>query len=337
MALFSRTPTLNLALQGGGAHGAFTWGVLDFLLEHTAVRYEGISGTSAGAMNAIAMAHGLMTGGNDGARETLSQFWESVAKSAPFRLSSAPVGNALDLTMNLAMSFTQYFSPYQLNPFDLNPLRTIVERMFDFKRLRQHSPVQLFIAATNANTGQLRLFRNAELSSDALLASACLPMMHHSIEIDGNPYWDGGYSANPAIFPLYRHCHSSDLLLILLAPLQWGETPRSAKDIRTRTMDIAFNAAFLREMRMITEARSIAGQSLLALGKLERNLTRLRFHLIDPDGLMASLPSESRMMADIGFLTSLRDIGRQQAQTWWQHHRKDIGQRGTVDLAKLFT
>ena len=202
---------INLALQGGGAHGAFTWGVLDALLEDGRCEFEGVSGTSAGAMNAIFLAQGLMAGGREGGREharaALSRFWTAVASSSPFDQS----GNAaasMAPAMKLMLQWTEYLSPEQLNPLDLNPLRDIIAEQIDFAALRRASPVKLFIAATHANSGKLRIFRNAELSVDTLLASACLPTIHRSIVIDGEPYWDGGYSANPAV-PAFLRVHRS--------------------------------------------------------------------------------------------------------------------------------
>ncbi|TXT29623.1 MAG: NTE family protein [Rhodocyclaceae bacterium] len=211
----AKTHAINLALQGGGAHGAFTWGVLDALLEDSAFTFDGVSGTSAGAMNALCLAHGLMTGGRDGAREALARFWTGVAASSPFA-KSGDAGGEVNPALKLMLQWTNHLSPEQLNPFDLNPLRDILGEQFDFARLRHDAPVKLFIAATHANSGKLRLFRNHELSVDTLLASACLPTIHRTIVIDGEPYWDGGYSANPAVFPLAYQCTSPDILLILL-------------------------------------------------------------------------------------------------------------------------
>ncbi|WP_369855069.1 patatin-like phospholipase family protein [Candidatus Thalassolituus haligoni] len=329
---------LSLALQGGGAHGAFTWGVLDRLLETKHIHVEGISGTSAGAMNAVALAHGMMVGGRDGAREALNDFWEAVAASAPFKLSGLSTAGDMSVApaLNFMMSFTHYFSPYQLNPLDINPLRAIVEKSFDFERLRRHNPVQLFIAATNANTGHLRIFRNQDMSADALLASACLPMVHHSVEIEGEPYWDGGYSANPAIFPLYYHCNCADILMVLLAPMHHGDTPKTASAIKNRAMDIAFNAGFLREMRILAQARAFARESWRPFGRLEKALNRLRFHLIDPNGEMDQLPSTSRALPDQRVLHQLRDMGRHRAELWLQEHQGAIGKRSSVRLAELF-
>ncbi|MDH2434888.1 patatin-like phospholipase family protein [Pokkaliibacter sp. MBI-7] len=336
--LFQRNPQLNLALQGGGAHGAFTWGVLDYLLEDGYCEFEGISGTSAGAMNAVAMAHGWMEQGREGARQALQDFWQAVASSAPFQLASQNDNDQLTVSpaLNFVMGLTHYFSPYQLNPMDHNPLRKIVESQFDFARLSQCSPFRLFIAATNANTGHLRLFHRHELTADALLASACLPTLHHSIEIEGEPYWDGGYSANPAIFPLFYECKSDDILLILLSPMRLGELPRSAQEIKNRAMDIAFNSAFLREMRMIVQARDFAGLSWLPYGRLERNLARIRFHMIDPDERMFALPTESKLVAYLPFFEMLRDMGRVQAALWMDSHRQQLGKDSTIDLKALF-
>ena len=199
-------PALSLALQGGGAHGAYTWGVLDRLLED-GWRLDGISGTSAGAMNAVALAQGWTHGGADGARESLSTFWDAVADSTPFELNLLQSLNSagdggMPGPMNMMMSLTRLFSPYEFNPFELNPLRDVVRAQFDFERIRQDCRLKLFIAATHVTSGKVRLFRTGELSEDALLASACLPTLHHAVEIDGEAYWDGGFTANPAIYPL---------------------------------------------------------------------------------------------------------------------------------------
>ncbi|MGH8829606.1 MAG: patatin-like phospholipase family protein, partial [Polaromonas sp.] len=197
---------MNLALQGGGAHGAFTWGVLDGLLEDGRMDFEGVSGTSAGAMNAAVLANGLMSGGRDGARAALEKFWTGVADSLPFEVAVPSMdGQNVSLlpALKLMLHWAHYFSPQQLNPLDLNPLRDILCAQVDFERLRTHSPVKLFIAATHANSGKVRLFRSPEISADSLLASACLPTMARPVEIDGEPYWDGGYSANPAVYPLF--------------------------------------------------------------------------------------------------------------------------------------
>lgn len=335
----AKTTPLNLALQGGGAHGAFTWGVLDALLEDADFDFDGVSGTSAGAMNALCLAHGLMTGGRDGARETLARFWTSVAASSPFA-PSGEGGAGMSQALKLMLQWTSHLSPEQLNPFDLNPLRDILSEQFDFARLRRAAPVKLFIAATHANSGKLRLFRNHELSVDTLLASACLPTIHRTIVIDGEPYWDGGYSANPAVFPLAWQCASPDILLVLLTPLRYTETPVSAEDIRQRLLELSFNSTFLREMRMFAHLREEAGASWLSKwlpgGRLERRIGQLRFHAITADALLGELPPGSKLAVNLPFFESLRDSGREHAQAWLDAHRSQVGSSATLDLERLF-
>ena len=334
-----KPPRISLALQGGGAHGAFTWGVLDAFLEDGRYRFDGVSGTSAGAMNAVVLAHGLMQGGRDGAREALETFWTAVAKSVPFELA-VPTGDGKGISTSPALSFlldlTHYFSPYQLNPFDLNPLRDVVAAQIDFERLRRRSPVHLFIAATHANTGVLRLFTDRELSVDAVLASACLPKLHRAIEIDGEPYWDGGYSANPAVFPLFYECVARDILLVLLAPPTLGETPRTAREIQQRAMEIGFNNAFQREMRMLAHAREFVARSWWPLGRLERRLKQMRLHSIEADAHIGALPYESKLAANLGFFHALRDMGRARARGWLETRHADVGRISTLDLAAAF-
>lgn len=334
-----RPPTLNLALQGGGAHGAFTWGVLDALLADGRVRFEGVSGTSAGAMNAVVLAQGLMAGGPDGARAALDTFWTTVASSAPFEVA-VPAADGKNMLLSpplkLLLQWSHYFSPEQLNPFDLNPLRKIITAQIDFERLRRDSPVQLFIAATHANSGKLRLFRNAELSADAILASACLPTMHRSVVIDGEPYWDGGYSANPAVFPLFEECEARDIMLVMLAPLVHKTTPTSAKDIRNRMMELAFNATFLREMRMFAELQARVRPAWLKLGAFERRLSQTNFHTIEASEWMGELSTESKLAANTQFFGMLKALGQARAQAWLAQHHDDIGKRSSVDLEALF-
>jgi NTE family protein len=339
LASTGKTRSLNLALQGGGAHGAFTWGVLDALLEDSTFTFEGISGTSAGAMNALCLAHGLMTGGRDGAREALARFWTSVAASSPFA-TAGDGGPEVSQALKLMLLWTNHFSPEQLNPFDLNPLRDILSEQFDYARLRRESPVKLFIAATHANSGKLRLFRNYELTVDTLLASACLPTIHRTIVIDGEPYWDGGYSANPAVFPLAYQCDSPDILLILLTPLRYTETPVSAPDIRQRLLELSFNSTFLREMRMFAHLREEASISWLSkwlpIGRIERRFKHLRFHAVSAEELLGNLPPGSKLAVNLPFFEQLRDSGRGHAQRWLNAHGGRVGECATLDLGKLF-
>ena len=341
MVLFGKRnkQSINLALQGGGAHGAFTWGVLDALLEDGRLNFEGVSGTSAGAMNAVVLAHGLMSGGRDGARAALETYWKAVAGSLPFDIAVPSVdGQNVSLVpaFKMMLQWSHYFSPHQLNPFDLNPLKDILVEQIDFERLRSHSPVKLFIAATHANSGKVRLFRSPEISAEAILASACLPMMSRPVEIDGEPYWDGGYAANPAVFPLFYECKSSDILLVLLTPLNYKVTPHTAQEIKDRVLELAFNATFLREMRMFAHAREYAGQSMFRFGHLERRLARVKFHVIDAHELLGELKTETKLAANMRFFEMLRDLGRARATAWLQAHYSQIGTHSTVDIAELF-
>ncbi len=331
--------TINLALQGGGAHGAFTWGVLDRLLEDGRFAFEGISGTSAGAMNAAVLASGLLAGGRDGAREALAAFWSAVAASVPFEVT-APAHEGTDVTLTpmlrLMLQWTHYFSPSQLNPYDINSLRDIISTQIDFERLRAQSPVKLFIAATNANSGKLKLFRQAEITADAVLASACLPTMYRAVEIDGEAYWDGGYAANPAVFPLFYECSARDIVLVLLTPLEHKETPHAAQEIHERVLDLAFNATFLREMRMFAHLREYISRSWLVLGRFERRILATRFHVIGAEALMQMLATETKLAANKRFFEMLRDRGRDSAQQWLDDNARHVGQRSSVDLSALF-
>lgn len=332
-------PVLNLALQGGGAHGAFTWGVLDALLETGEIRFEGLSGTSAGAMNAVAVAQGLAEGGYEGARATLRQFWERVGSSMPaeiFQPMRAAADSSIPSGLQMALQFTRWFSPYQLNPLDYNPLRHIIEELFDFELIRKAAPVQLFVAATHANSGRLRLFGNKNLSADALLASACLPNLQQAIQIDGEDYWDGGFAANPAVFPLVRYCQGRDIMLVLLAPLVHGDTPRTAEEIQQRALNLGFNSAFLREMRLFALMQDMARESGPLRGKLERRLLDTRFHLIEAQDLVAELDASSRALTHAPFLQWLFEAGRARAEAWLLQHDQAIGREGTLDIKAMF-
>ena len=329
--------SVDLALQGGGAHGAFTWGVLDRLLEEPRLEIDGISGTSAGAMNAAVLIDGHATGGAEGARAALERFWRSVSEAAllsPLRrtpldvllgrwtLDYSPAFIAMDLASRL-------FSPYDLNPGGSNPLREILAESIDFERLAQ-APIKLFVTATNVRTGRGRVFRNAGISPDVLLASACLPTMFQAIEIDGEPYWDGGYSGNPTITPLVRECTSSDTILVAINPIERPGTPRTARDILNRLNEISFNAVTLKELRMIALLRRVAdpGQSEGALW------ARMRVHLV-ASPLMTELGYSSKLNAEWDFLSMLRDEGRRVADAFLRAHGADLGRRSTVELDRL--
>ena len=328
---------LNLALQGGGAHGAFTWGVLDALLEDPRVEFEGLSGSSAGAMNAVVFADGWMKGGRDGARQGLEDFWTEVGTQMPLGMVTGE-GDAISLSpaSKLLANWAGYFSPSQLNPFDLNPLRDLLERQVDFEQLRTCSPFKLFVGTTQANTGKLRVFRESELEVDVLLASACLPMIHHAVKIDGEPYWDGGYSANPAVFPLFYECDSRDVLLVLLSPLRHEVTPRTVEEIEARIVELAFSANFMREMRMFAHATEFSSPTFMTMGRLERRLQKMRFHMIDSNNLASLRRTDTKLLAHGPFLESLRRQGRERASAWLSEHSDGVGRRSTVDVKQWF-
>ena len=330
---FSRS-RLNLALQGGGAHGAFTWGVLDALLEDPSLRFEGMSGSSAGAMNAVVFANGWMKGGRDGARQGLADFWTEIGRQMPLGMVTQGGGDAISLSPagKLFATWAGYFSPSQLNPFDLNPLRSLLERQVDFEQLRARSPFKLFVGTTQANTGKLRVFRESDLTVEVLLATACLPMIHHAVEIDGEPYWDGGYSANPAVFPLFYDCDSRDVLLVLLSPLKHNNTPSTVEEIEARIVELAFSANFMREMRMFAHAAEFSSPTFITLGRLERRLQRMRFHMIDSSNVASLQRTDTKLLAHGPFLEMLRVQGREHASAWLSDHSDGIGRRSTIDV-----
>jgi len=332
-----RSRSLSLALQGGGAHGAFTWGVLDVLLERTPHALAAISGTSAGAVNAVLLAHGLLQGGRDGAREVLAQFWEALGRIVPWDALGlvARDGTGLSAVGRLMMQWAQALSPAQTAFMQPDPLRDLLSRHVDFERLRAHSPAHLYLAATHANTGRLRVFTHDELSIDVVMASACLPTLQRAVIIDDEPYWDGGFSANPALAPLLHDAAADDLLVVMLSPWSLGETPTTADEIKLRTTEIAFNAAFLREMGLIADATAAARGAWWS-GPLERRLRRMRWHMIDVHDALADLPMVSKAIAHPQWLQRLREAGRDQALAWLQRHGRSIGARSSVDLTRWF-
>jgi NTE family protein len=306
-----RLPTLNLALQGGGAHGAFTWGVLDRLLEEERFAVEGISGTSAGALNAVVLASGWLAGARAGARQALETLWREVAALARF----SPL-RAGGLTLMAADLTAQLLSPYQLNPLDLNPLRRILEQLVDLERLRAERRLKLFVAATNLRTGRARIFRNAELSTEVVLASACLPQMHQAVTIAGEAYWDGGFVSNPPLAVLVEHCRARDLLLVQINPETVSELPRSAREIRNRMAEIVFGRPLAVELETLAERRRRARSPLRWLSPTCRRLARHRRHVIDGGPVLAALDPASKVDPDWPRLAQLRDLGRSAAEAW---------------------
>lgn len=323
---------LNLALQGGGAHGAFTWGVLDALLQDPRTHFEGISGSSAGAMNAVLLAQGWMAGGREGARQALADFWTAVGQQLPWDMLTTGGGDAISLSpaSKMLANWAGFFAPAELNPLAINPLRNLLQRQVDFAQLRKHSPFKLFVGSTQVNTGKLRLFREQELTVDVLLASACLPKIHHTVEIDGQPYWDGGFAANPAVFPLFYDCGASDILLVLLAPLEHSGVPQTVDAIEARTQELGFTTHFLREMQMFARVQgSTRGKPQ---GLLEQRLDDVRFHMIDSSQLPSLQRSETKLLAQASFLTLLHGQGLERGQRWLAQHGDAVGQRTTVDM-----
>jgi len=337
-AAVTRDPILiDLALQGGGSHGAFTWGVLDRLLEEPWLRIDGISGTSAGAMNAAVLVDGYAKGGADGARTGLETFWRRVSEAArysPFRrgpidvmlgrwtLASSPMYVAMDLMSRL-------ISPYQVNPSGSNPLREILADLVDFEQLTK-SPIKLFVTATNVRTGRGHVFKNDAITPDVLLASACLPTMFQAIEIDNELYWDGGYSGNPTITPLIRECKSQDTILITINPVERNERPRSAAEILNRLNEVSFNAVLLKELRMIALLRQVADP-----GNTEgAQWAGMRIHRIGSE-MLTELGASSKLNAEWAFFALLLEEGRRSAEAFLNTHAMDIGQRSTLNVDDL--
>ena len=332
-----KTLPIDLALQGGGSHGAFTWGVLDRILEEDWFEIDGISGTSAGAMNAAILAVGMATGGRQTAREMLTAFWRRTADAArfsPFKrgplevltgkwtLDNSPAFIAMDLMARL-------ISPYSLGGVAGNPLRDILTDLIDFDALAT-GPVKLFITATNVHTGQGRVFRKHEVTPDVLLASACLPSMFQAVEIDGVPYWDGGYAGNPTMTPLVRECESLDTVLVQINPVERRETPRTAREIASRLNEISFNAQLLKELRMMALLRRVIDP-----GNGEaRYWKEMRLHRITSD-IMVDLGHSSKLNAEWDFLEMLFDEGRRAAEDFGRTHIQDIGVRSTFDIDAL--
>jgi len=333
-----RSPILiDFALQGGGSHGAFTWGVLDRLLEEPWLRIAGISGTSAGAMNAAVLADGWVDGGAEGARAALEKFWQRVSRAAAFSpLQRSPLDRLLGRwTLDTSPAYvfmdlmSRVLSPYALNPLDLNPLRRILAESIDFSRLAT-SPIKLFITATSVRTGRGRIFRNAEITAEVLLASACLPTMFRAIEIDGEPYWDGGFTGNPTITPLVRETDAHDSILIQINPRERSETPRTAADILNRLNEISFNSPLMKELRMIALLRQVADPGS---GEGTR-WAQMRMHRIMTD-MLTQFGASSKLNAEWEFIAMLRSEGRRAAGDFLDVDGNYLGKRSTADLDAL--
>lgn len=332
--------TINLALQGGGAHGAFTWGVLDRLLCHPEIGIEAISGTSAGAMNAVVLADGWARGGREGAREHLARFWHrvsDVARFSPIQRTPLDVfmGNwSLDTSPAYLMfdALTRVASPYQTNPFDFNPLRTILEETVDFDRACHLEEIKIFVSATNVHTGRIKVFNHRNLTLDMVMASACLPLVFQAVEIDGIPYWDGGYMGNPALFPLFPETTASDIVIVQINPVERKDTPKTSIEIMNRLNEITFNSSLLRELRAIHFVARLLDEA-----KLDANEYRkVHIHLIGDDENMKPLGASSKLNAERQFLDHLHEIGWSAADRFLATNFEKLGKQSSIDLRAMF-
>ena len=328
--------TANIALQGGGSHGAYSWGVLDALLEDGRLDIGAISGASAGAMNAVVFAEGFATRGRDGARQKLHDFWLSVSEEGVlspvqrqwfdayfggFSFSASPAFQWFD-------ALTNYASPYDFNPFNLNPLRDHLVKMVDFELLRRTNDLKLFIAATNVHTGKGAIFRRDILTADHVMASACLPRLFQAVEIDGAPYWDGGYAGNPPLWPLFYETDCVDAIIVQINPIERDSTPRTPREIADRVNEITFNSALLAELRAVHFVARLLDRGALDPAKYKR----VNVHRIGGDGKLEEFGAATKVDTSWTFLTTLRDLGREAARGWLAHNFDAVGERGTLDL-----
>jgi NTE family protein len=334
---------INLALQGGGAHGAFTWGVLDRLMRDGRIFIDGISGTSAGAMNGVVFTDGFIKGGRQGAIDSLHAFWKEISARALMSSGHSlmpwfnPGGNQWNVDDSppfmMADLITRMFSPYQINPLDLNPLRDILSEQVDFEGLRKRKDIKLFVAATNVRTCKLKVFRTEEMYVEALLASACLPMVFRAVEFQGEQYWDGGYLANPAIGPLIHDCVSKDVLIVQINPMNRPDVPTSAREILNRINEVSFNSTLAREMSGIYTISKLIEQ-----GKLhDTPFHQVNFHMIVAEEEMSHLGAASKSNADWRFLTHLYELGVETTDKWLEKNFDSIGVESTLDMVKAYS
>jgi NTE family protein len=325
---------INLALQGGGAHGAFTWGVLDYLLEDGRLSIEGISGASAGAMNAVMVADGLARGGPDVARTRLADFWRAASIDGDLPVIQRKLIERLFTFVPLEGSpmaawfdaMSHYFSPYDLNPLNINPLKDLLDRFVDFEAVRAYSPLQLFVSTTNVTTGRLHVFSRDKMTADVVMASACLPLLFKAVTIDGVPYWDGGYLANPPIFPLFRATRTEDVLIVQINPLERKEVPTSTRDIVNRVNEISFNSSLASEFRAVEFVAR-----LIDRGQLQRGAGPGQYRRINGEN-QKSYSADTKLSTDYDFFRMLHAGGRRAARRFLDAHFDDIGQRSTFDL-----
>lgn len=331
---------LNLALQGGGSHGALTWGVLDRLLEDPRIAIAEISGTSAGAMTAVVVADGFERGGRAGAREALAAFWRAVSEAALFSpLQRSPVDRLLGrYSLDHSPAYLAFdwlsraFSPYETNPLGFDPLRRVLEAQVDFARVNRCEGIRVHVTATHVRSGRARIFSRGEVTADAVLASACLPQLHRAVEIDGEAYWDGGFSANPALMPLVVSRASPDIVIVQINPIVRHDVPRSARDIINRMNEISFNTALIKELRAINLMQQLLGQHPVDIGPAGRTF----IHLIHADAEVQDLAASSKLNAEWDYLKLLFERGRGWAEKWLAANFERIGRESTFDLEDFF-
>ena len=320
---------LNLALQGGGAHGAFTWGVLDRLLEEKGLSIACVSGTSAGAVNAVAVAAGFVEGGAQAAREKLAAVWTAIAKNRvpDFLRGVARASMAPLLSM---------FSPYDFNPLNFDPLRNLLNEHIEFDRLRASAPFEVIVAATDVGTGRARLFRKDEITVESVLASACLPGLHHAVRIGDRHYWDGGFSANPEILSLASGRFADDTLLVQLNPIERNDVPTKARDIAGCVNRITFNAPLIKDIERLDAVKRLSGSARFFAGAEVRRMASHRFHMIEASSHLAGLPRDSNLDPDKAMLDRLCEGGRIEADRWLIKYGSRVGRSATVDLPAVF-
>lgn len=335
--------TVNLALQGGGSHGAITWGVLDRLLEDERIAVDSISGASAGAVNAAALAYGLHLGGCEKAREVLDALWREISKAgsafSPVRRSPfdyAFNGFNLDSSLSYQMfdAFTRTFSPYQWNLVGFNPLRQILERLIDFESLRQCTATNLYLSATNVRTGKVQVFKTADMSLDVVMASACLPFLFQAVNVGEEHYWDGGYMGNPVLFPFFYEAESQDVIIVHVNPIERDEVPTSASDIMNRVNEISFNSTLMRELRAVAFVQKLIKDDWIK-DEYKDRLRDVHIHSIRSDRELADLSIASKFNADWEFLSELKSRGRAVADAWLAENFKHVGVRSSLDLRSM--
>ena len=336
----SETKHIDLALQGGGAHGAFTWGVLDRLLEDDRIRIEAISGTSAGAMNAVVLADGLDRGGKEGAIKALRTFWRGVSDAGSFSpmqrtLFDRMFGRwTLDWSPGYIMAdlMSRLVSPYQMNPLDINPVRMLVTKLVDFEHVRDATGIKIFVAATNVRTGKLKIFRRGEMTADMVVASACLPYMFQAVEIDGEAYWDGGFMGNPSLAPLLEECESRDIVIVQINPVQRDNIPRTAHDILNRVNEITFNASLMKDIRYISQVM----KHIKNTGPENEQRGELLFHRINADEELKSLGVSSKFNTEWAFMEHLHDVGHRTTSSWLDANYRSLSNHSTLDVDSVY-